>query len=145
MVQLARSTMRRWACIWYENVVELCERMADHPRPLVRCALTFLAIQEPGISNYCERCGTEYLTEEALLDDEKSERDVHQPNMEVLAATTSRHEDVNLGQEGAVEDDQTSTVKQGQASSPPRELAPLVRMLFSTYDVCVYCGGKFVG
>lgn len=30
---------------------------------IVRCNLTFLAIQEPGISKFCSDCGTEYLGE----------------------------------------------------------------------------------
>ena len=32
-----------------------------------RCSLTFLAIQEPGVSKYCERCGAQYCNEEYLL------------------------------------------------------------------------------
>lgn len=32
----------------------------------VRCNLTFLAIQEPGISKICPNCGSEYLDEELL-------------------------------------------------------------------------------
>ncbi|KAJ5087077.1 hypothetical protein NUU61_008384 [Penicillium alfredii] len=31
-----------------------------------RCGLTFLAIQEPGISKFCSSCRTEYLDEEAI-------------------------------------------------------------------------------
>lgn len=34
----------------------------------VRCGLSFLAVQEPGISKFCSLCETEYLNEE-LIDD----------------------------------------------------------------------------
>ncbi|KAB8234360.1 uncharacterized protein BDW43DRAFT_60238 [Aspergillus alliaceus] len=33
---------------------------------LVRCGVTFLAIQEPGLSKFCSRCGTEYLSEDLV-------------------------------------------------------------------------------
>jgi hypothetical protein len=34
---------------------------------LARCGLSFLAIQEPGISKYCSLCQTEYLDEDSLV------------------------------------------------------------------------------
>ncbi|KAI9872282.1 MAG: hypothetical protein M1830_001825 [Pleopsidium flavum] len=104
----------------------------------VRCALTFLAIQEPGISKYCERCGKEYLSEEALLDNDESQKASHQPDVEMLRTTTSGPEDSNAGQEGAVGGAQSSATQHGQALSSPDGLAPLVRMLLSTYDISGY-------
>ncbi|KAE8382294.1 transcription factor IIIC subunit delta N-term-domain-containing protein [Aspergillus bertholletiae] len=35
----------------------------------VRCGVTFLAIQEPGLSKFCSRCGTEYLSEDLVHDE----------------------------------------------------------------------------
>lgn len=32
----------------------------------VRCSLTFLAIQEPGISKFCSKCENEYLDEDLV-------------------------------------------------------------------------------
>ena len=33
---------------------------------VVRCGLTLLSIQDPGISKFCSICGTEYLNEELM-------------------------------------------------------------------------------
>lgn len=33
---------------------------------IVRCGLTFLCIQEPGISKFCAVCDTEYLNEDVV-------------------------------------------------------------------------------
>lgn len=108
----------------------------------MRCALTFLAIQEPGISKYCERCGKQYLTEEALLKDEVSQGNSDRTDVEVPAPTIGGHSHTNFDDDAEA---QASLMAQHQVSSPSNELAPLVRMLFSNYDVCVFCGGKFVG
>lgn len=113
-------------------------------RSLVRCSLTFLAIQEPGISKYCERCGKEYLVEEALLKDGQSEEVLRQPGVR-KTATTPRAQKSGTGQTGAVEEDEGIQVQNEQALGLTDKPAPLVRMLFATCDVCVYCGGKFVG
>lgn len=44
-------------CPWsYANLFDL----------IVRCGLTFMAIQEPGLSKFCSLCGAEYLSEDML-------------------------------------------------------------------------------
>ncbi|KAF5857388.1 hypothetical protein ETB97_005880 [Aspergillus alliaceus] len=47
---------------WYSAVEAQCA--SGHL--LVRCGVTFLAIQEPGLSKFCSRCGTEYLSEDLV-------------------------------------------------------------------------------
>jgi hypothetical protein len=83
---------------------------------LVRCALTFLAIQAPGISNFCGICSKQYLSE-AYLDSDST------PHMNVESDTDSLNDD----SERRVE--------------PPS----LARTLFAACETCVYCGGRFVG
>ena len=108
----------------------------------MRCALTLLAIQEPGISKYCERCGKQYLTEEALLEHHVRPVNPDRTNTEVLTAMESNHNHLHVNEVG---ERQESLIAQQQVSSPEYEFAPLTRMLFSNYDVCVFCDGKFIG
>lgn len=100
---------------------------------LVRCALTLLAIQEPGVSKYCERCGMQYLTEEALLKDNARQDTSGHGGIGALATTRSGHNPTKFNKDGEPH------------ASAPYESASLVRMLFDKYDVCIFCGGKFVG
>ncbi|KAE8357504.1 transcription factor IIIC subunit delta N-term-domain-containing protein [Aspergillus caelatus] len=50
---------------WYSAAEAQCA--AGHL--FVRCGVTFLAIQEPGLSKFCSRCGTEYLSEDLVHDE----------------------------------------------------------------------------
>ncbi|KAL3464570.1 transcription factor IIIC subunit delta N-term-domain-containing protein [Aspergillus heterothallicus] len=43
------------------------EAECENGHVFVRCSLTFLAIQEPGISKFCSRCDCEYLDEDLIL------------------------------------------------------------------------------
>ncbi|KAL2837777.1 transcription factor IIIC subunit delta N-term-domain-containing protein [Aspergillus pseudoustus] len=42
------------------------EAQCGNGHVFVRCSLTFLAIQEPGISKFCSRCDSEYLDEDLI-------------------------------------------------------------------------------
>ncbi|KAK8178767.1 transcription factor IIIC subunit delta N-term-domain-containing protein [Phyllosticta citribraziliensis] len=83
----------------------------------VRCSLTFLAIQAPGISKLCGICGKRFLSE---------------------------HHALKLD---TVLDDEANGNGQSQAGAREQERQPvtLVRLLFAACNVCIYCGGKFVG
>ncbi|KAB8256324.1 transcription factor IIIC subunit delta N-term-domain-containing protein [Aspergillus pseudonomiae] len=50
---------------WYSAAEAQCA--AGHL--FVRCGVTFLAIQEPDLSKFCSRCGTEYLSEDLVHDE----------------------------------------------------------------------------
>ena len=84
----------------------------------------------------------QYLTEEALLKDNGREDISGRSETGVLAATTSGHNPTSLNKDGGPHG---SLIVQQPTASPPSESASLVRMLFDKYDVCIFCGGKFVG
>ena len=83
-----------------------------------RCTLTFMAIQEPGISKYCETCGREYLNEKYLWPIPPG----------VCTSETSRE---NSG---------LPNLLPGLASEETSHLRELIR----TFDKCIFCGGKFI-
>ena len=84
-----------------------------------RCALTFLTIQAPGISRYCGLCGRSYLSENYLLSPAPEEN---------IRSEESHGVDVDMS----------------DANSGPRR-AFLLDMLVTAFDMCLYCGGRFVG
>ena len=94
-----------------------------------RCALSFLAIQEPGISKFCDTCDREYLNEELLL-----QEDIEV--MAVLDATTNRDEVVESGELHSIESGGSLSEDKGDS---------LIRAMFRSYGVCIFCDGKFIG
>lgn len=89
---------------------------------LVRCGLSFLSIQAPKISKSCGLCNRQYLTDEHLLAmDRGSVSRVFQ-----LPRDSSTTESSDQG------------IQNGSSVS-------LVQLLLNALDVCIYCGGKFVG
>ncbi|KAJ5606630.1 Transcription factor IIIC zinc-finger [Penicillium lagena] len=76
---------------WYSSQEAQCA----NGHLFVRCGLTSVAIQEPGMSKYCSWCHTEYFDEEVL------------------------------------------------ACSRADDLGRLHRLMFTAFDTCLYCGGKF--
>lgn len=82
-----------------------------------RCGLTFLTMQSPGMSKACGICGTQYLSEHAINGAEED-------------ASTE------LGNEPHVEHSTQGEV--GVAKS-------FAWIVLTACDVCIYCGGKFVG
>lgn len=79
-----------------------------------RCALTFLAIQEPNLTKSCGVCGAKVLNEWKIPE---------------LTVSAEQDEDVVM-QNGSIE------ARESQHS--------LARILFAAFESCVYCGGKFV-
>jgi len=85
-----------------------------------RCALTFFAIQEPGISRYCDACSREYLHEDYALN--TCRVDMNAPSPDGLEIFDNSK---NPGNE-----------TEGES---------ILQTLFKDYDVCIFCGGKFIG
>ncbi|KAH7410309.1 transcription factor IIIC subunit delta N-term-domain-containing protein [Phaeosphaeria sp. MPI-PUGE-AT-0046c] len=103
-----------------------------------RCGLSLIAIQAPGISKYCGICNTPYLNEEFVVAQE-----VNEP------AGTSQNSNAGDGEEargskGDIGRHRLST-GQGNGRGNSSLLVTLARVLFLACDVCIYCGGKFVG
>ncbi|KAL4778963.1 transcription factor IIIC subunit delta N-term-domain-containing protein [Aspergillus varians] len=55
--------------VWYSAQEAQCA--TGHV--FVRCNLTFLAIQDPGISKFCSKCENEYFDEDLISDDARSD------------------------------------------------------------------------
>ncbi|KAF9634463.1 Short-chain dehydrogenase/reductase SDR [Lasiodiplodia theobromae] len=126
----------------------------------VRCSLTFLAIQAPGISKLCGICGKRYLNEEFVVRTDKlagaaearqsgdsSQQDVVMPDADggqqegILPSTEAN---VTAG-EGSSKQGGSTGQDRAPAVDYGRSPITLARILFAACDVCIYCGGKFVG
>ncbi|KAK5162632.1 hypothetical protein LTR04_003214 [Oleoguttula sp. CCFEE 6159] len=106
---------------------------------LFRCALTFLAIQAPGISKFCGLCGIQYLNDSILQEDvEIAPASLSQPSNGIDEDGQTLKDALNA-EDGGVE----QIVTEGKQGA--NKIATLARILFATCDVCVYCGGKYVG
>ena len=111
--------------------------MNGHQFP--RCGLTFLAIQAPRITKSCGICDTVFLSDEFVKAQEgvkqgKSGTDGRQ-NGDAMQVDGEEAIPTNEEAEG-----HPGTSVQGGVSS-----VSLARILFLACDVCIYCGGKFVG
>lgn len=89
-----------------------------------RCALTFLAICQPGISKSCTRCNRAFLNEQHIF---RISSSVTTITHEVSTTTTAEAQ------------------AEAEAEAENGEKDDLAEMLFRRYDTCPYCGGKFVG
>lgn len=121
--------------------------LANH-LTLARCSLTFLAIREPGVSKYCQSCNRAYLNDHIILNSTEpktnctlEDNTCSVPTVEELADTEMFDDDLTrIGGGGMM--DNSSSVNLDAFKSKPFSLAT---MLFNTFDMCPYCGGKFVG
>lgn len=86
-----------------------------------RCSLTFLSIQQPGISKFCRICNTQCLDRHLIIKRRKWD--------DIEMSDTAAD---GLGSPWIL-------VKQGP-QEPANSLADL---LFAAVDLCIYCGGKF--
>ncbi|PSN64404.1 hypothetical protein BS50DRAFT_498136 [Corynespora cassiicola Philippines] len=128
--------------------------MNGHKYP--RCRLTFLTIQNPGISKYCAICNSVFFSDEYVFEQETV---TPTPSVQDLgeARCESRNDNGSDVEISVVNPD--SSAKQGakanakpgvdvrsEASGRKRDLpVTLTRVLFLACDACIYCGGKFVG
>ncbi|ORX94757.1 transcription factor IIIC subunit delta N-term-domain-containing protein [Clohesyomyces aquaticus] len=152
---------------------DLSEAQCPNGHQFVRCGLTFLAIQGPGISKYCGVCSRAYFSDEYVLEQESFSQ-VSTPAQEQQEAEEMRLEGfqdmarpIVIAEEGQQEIDNAhdrAVAEQaiGQltlmpVSSPVANVTmdgeeskveppmTLTKLLFWACDVCIYCGGKFVG
>ena len=86
---------------------------------VVRCSLTFLSIQGPGITRFCGLCHRHVLSESFLLGSEVNDNII-----------------VNC------EDTNTSIEDESVAKD---DLPRLIELIVAAFDKCVYCGGHFIG
>ncbi|KAM3414399.1 hypothetical protein BST61_g11037 [Cercospora zeina] len=96
-----------------------------------RCALSLLAIQEPGITKRCGVCDLQYLDEAVAPDFLSDHPDIEMADIlegEVPSTAPANDGWVKISQSG----DATARTK-----------ATLARLLFAACDVCIFCGGKF--
>lgn len=137
-----------------------------------RCGLSFLAIQAPGITKYCGICSTPYLNQNFVAAQEDNGQtsmavDNSRLSIKDIPSDTLRgpnnDEDVLTGdannlQSSEVSDDAQKrndgnlesfdspqdTEEQGASEQKTSPVA-LAKLLFLACDVCIYCGGKFIG
>ena len=90
-----------------------------------------MTIQEPGISKYCDTCGREYLKEEFVLKDE-AESDVGLQMLDPFPYVRENGDETKID---------------GESGRPLVHVDPvsLAHILFKVHDVCLFCGGKFIG
>jgi hypothetical protein len=144
--------------------------MNGHQFP--RCGLSFLAIQAPGITKYCGICSTPFLSDEFVLAQEfqngkkgigtEIEEDVVGMSVDQngegsvtgdqVSLTSSGHGDVRpegkqTPSNGTHTTQPNGTITEELNDENSRKDLPvtLARVLFLACDVCIYCGGKFVG
>jgi hypothetical protein len=80
---------------------------------IVRCGLTLIAIQAPGISKPCGLCNRRYLTEQYLAGIDRKHNNL------TIPSTPDDPIEVNS--------------------------ISLVQLLLHVLDMCIHCGGKFIG
>jgi hypothetical protein len=133
-----------------------------------RCGLSFIAIQAPGITKYCGICSTPFLDDEFVaaqetretksadvLDEgntaQKNEISGNSTLEEVPAnGMTDTEGDVSMGHDPVSTSvpNQENDERAGPTMNEEQEQEPsvsLAKTLFLACDVCIYCGGKFVG
>ncbi|KAK3724536.1 hypothetical protein LTR37_001160 [Vermiconidia calcicola] len=117
-----------------------------------RCGLTFLAIEEPGITKYCNICSMQYFNEWSLsgfwgpAKDENIE--MTELSMEDVETSTISDQ-VGPRVESAPDEQPTEQphsdwvhVSHGPVASSESP-GSLARILFAVFDACIYCGGNF--
>lgn len=131
-----------------------------------RCGLSFLAIQAPRITKYCGLCSTPFLSDEFLLAQEagtwpsgmqKGPHGSREPGAGPGIPSVQRRgepsSEASTPDIGAQEDtemvDGQPQRGHNEAQRKDEEMRELpvsfARGLFLACDVCIYCGGKFVG
>lgn len=109
-----------------------------------RCALTFLAIQAPGLTKKCRTCQKECL-------DDAFMKHWHTQSITGLAeADVDQHADDSHASQGGSDQDSTSP-RSRQHDFLPEDDQPagvgtwsLPQALIVACNVCLYCGGKYV-
>jgi hypothetical protein len=137
-----------------------------------RCGLSFVAIQAPGITKYCGICSTPFLNDEFVSaqethqtgpvvmvengnTDEENGSSSNGLSKEVPANSerpnvTDAEGDISMGDDSVSRAEQEQATKRRLEQSRNQEnqkepAVTLAKMLYLACDVCIYCGGKFVG
>ncbi len=116
-----------------------------------RCGLTFSAIQEPGVSKTCTICGTQFLNEWLVPELTQANRDADVEMRDELIQGRPldiRHNDGHVAVNGETQAELTTISSDWVHIPQPGTVEPacsLARTLFSAFNTCIYCGGKFLG
>jgi hypothetical protein len=137
-----------------------------------RCGLSFIAIQAPGITKYCGICSTPFLNDEFVSAQETQEigaavvvekgntNEENGPSSNGLPSEVPANSEgtniidaeggISMGDDpaGRAEQEQATEERLEQSIDEEKQKEPavtLAKMLYLACDVCIYCGGKFVG
>lgn len=97
-----------------------------------RCALSFLSIQEPGITKSCGICDLQILKDSTVADVTSAAEDIEMTDVPAPE-----------GDEEIPADDTWVEISHNQDNKDLRPKMTLAQLLFNACDVCIYCGGKF--
>ena len=125
--------------------VSLEEAECTHGHTWERCAMTFLAIQEPGVSKHCERCNRQFINEEFLNPAAVAEDDVEGDDAMKDAEAKLEVEATEVVV--AVEEDEKEAGEESEGEEreeEEEEPKTLAEDIFTRCSVCIFCGGKFV-
>ncbi|PVH99074.1 hypothetical protein DM02DRAFT_529925 [Periconia macrospinosa] len=134
-----------------------------------RCGLTFLAIQAPRISKFCGICGTGFFNEEFVAVQEalpgNSGHELEDVEGQVRTLAGSNPDKLRSRGDNGTHDTERNEMLQresedrqthqddlilAQATEQEEDVTDelpvsLARILFLACDVCIYCGGKYIG
>ena len=100
---------------------------------IVRCAMTSVIIDQPGISKRCDLCDRQFLDENKIFTCEWTQKGIETFNIEQFTSTDQ------------VDDVQESLHKHLGDSQSEGHHRSVGRWLFNRYPTCPYCKGGFVG
>lgn len=118
---------------------------------LARCSLTFLAIKEPEISKYCEGCDRPYFNNHIFDDSFGKQNSLTHGTLDdgvaSLIPTVEEVADIEIYDDDLRKFDMAGrNISTGTINfdAITRKSPPLEKLLFDTFDICPYCGGKFI-
>ena len=120
--------------------VSLGEAKCTNGHEWERCELTFLAIQAPGWSKYCERCEAQFHNEEFLRLSDATEGEGDGDHEEEEEEEGDENEEREEGKELNEEDEE---VEENDVDEEGTAMKTLAEYVFARFSVCIFCGGKF--
>ncbi|KAI9892687.1 MAG: hypothetical protein M1814_001107 [Vezdaea aestivalis] len=123
------------------DFVDIEEARCVNGHEFVRCKVSLLAIQSPGISKYCRICGMECLNESAIGSDEVETggTPLGAPRSQLVLVAGKPRDEWSQQTGWAV-------VRENEATSTELEDSPsILQALFAILDKCISCGSRFVG
>lgn len=112
--------------------------------------MSFLSIQGPGKSQFCGLCEREYLYDADFLEeaDGRQQGDTASGTEGVRRDEAQNPEPEELpgsNPNGTAITSEERNQSQTQTSQPQTGGVSLITILLKACDVCIYCGGKFIG